>query len=54
MVESLQKIMNIFVSYRLKPKILTNKEALINRLFGLVLGGHEIDEEKIEKISYTK
>lgn len=29
-----------------------NKEALIKRLCGLVLGGHEIDEEKIEKILY--
>jgi len=29
-----------------------NKEALIRRLCGLVLGGHEIDEEKIEKILY--
>ena len=29
-----------------------NKEALIKRLCGLVLGGHEINEEKIEKILY--
>ena len=29
-----------------------NKEALIKRLCGLVLGGHEIDEKKIEKILY--
>jgi len=29
-----------------------NKEALIKRLCGLVLGGYPIDEEKIEKILY--
>lgn len=29
-----------------------NKEALIKRLCGLVLGGHEIDNKKIEKILY--
>lgn len=41
-----------FQIYGRNEQDIKNKEDLIKRLCGLVLGGHEIDEEKIEKILY--
>ena len=41
-----------FQIYGRNEQDMKNKEALIKRLCGLVLGGYAIDEEKIEKILY--
>jgi len=41
-----------FQVYGTNEQDIENKEALIKRLCGLVLGGYVIDEEKIEKILY--
>jgi len=41
-----------FQIYGHNEQDIKNKEALIKRLCGLVLGGYAIDEEKIEKILY--
>jgi len=41
-----------FLVFGSNKQDIENKEALIKRLCGLVLGGHEVDDEKIEKILY--